>query len=208
MKDLLILAADADIDATMDVLLKKRQPSLGIRCIEFKIVRHLKKDSGCRKFAADTARTYVNDYKYAVLFDKDGCGDEGTERQLIQCAVEKDLGQTGWGNRSKAIVIEPELEMWVWSESPNVDKVLGWKDGTGHMREWLREHGLWPDDKAKPPDPKLALKLAMRERKLSPTAATFMELAEKVSLRKCKDPAFLEVRETLQRWFPAPESGF
>ncbi len=98
--------------------------------------------------------------------------------------------------------------MWVWSGSPHVGKVLGWNEGTGALRGWLCEHGLCPEGEAKPPDPKLALKRAMKEKNCSPTAATFKELAEKVSLRKCEDPAFLEVRETLQGWFPGFKGEF
>lgn len=138
-----------------------------------------------------------------VLFDKDGCGDEGSDRQDIQNAVEESLSQAGWENRSKAIVIEPELEMWVWSESVNVGKVLGWDEGTGALREWLCEHDLWPGDEAKPPDPKLALSRAMRQKNCSPTALTFEDLARKVSLLKCEDPAFREMRDTLRTRFPA-----
>ena len=204
MKDLFILAADTDIEATMRGLLTRRQLSLGIRSIEFTIVRHLRRDPGCRRQAAMTARRYVNNHEYAlVLFDKDGSGDEGSDRQEIQIAVENDLRRAGWENKSKVIVIEPELEMWVWSESAHVGKVLGWNEGTGALREWLCEHGLWPENEAKPPDPKLALERAMNEKNCGPTAVTFKELAEKVSLKKCEDAAFQEVRETLQGWFPA-----
>ena len=150
------------------------------------------------------ARSFINDHECAlVLFDKDGSGDEGVERLDIQIAVEEDLRRTGWEDRSKAIVIEPELETWVWSKSANVGRVLGWNEGTSALRKWLCEHGLWPDGEAKPPDPKLALKRAMKEENCSPKAATFKELAKMVSLKMCEDPAFQEVRETLQGWFPA-----
>ena len=203
MKDLFILVADADIAATMHVLLTRRQPSLGIRNINFTIIRHPKRDPGCRCKAAEIARNYTHDHKFAlVLFDKEGCGDERKERVHIQNAVEEDLCRAGWEDRSKAIVIEPELEMWVWSESPNVGPILGWNEGNGALREWLREHNLWPHDEAKPPDPKFALKQAMREKKLSPTALTFKELSKRVSLPNCKDPAFREVCKTLRGWFP------
>ena len=203
MNDLFILA-DADIAATMNSLFTQRHDSLGIPSIEFTIIRRMKRDSGCRQGEAMAARSYINDHEYAlVLFDKDGSGDERSERLDILIALEEDLRRAGWKDRSKAIVIEPELEMWVWSGSPHVGKVLGWNEGTGALREWLCEHGLWPEGEAKPPDPKLALKRAMKAKNCSPTAATFKELAEKVSLRKCEDPAFLEVRETLQVWFPA-----
>lgn len=204
MKDLWILVADIDTGATMRGLLTQRQAALGIRGIEFTISKHPQRDPGCRRRAGSFARAFVNDHNYAlVLFDKVGSGDERAERQRIQNAVEGDLRRNGWENRSKAIVIEPELETWVWSTSANVGKVLGWNEGTGVLRDWLREHHLWPDDEAKPPDPKLALKRAMRVKNRSPTAATFMTLAGKVGLGKCKDPAFREVRETLQGWFPA-----
>lgn len=209
MKDLFILAADADIAETMNSLLTHRRPALGIRSIKFTIVKHMHRDPGCRREAAATARSYVKDHKYAlVLFDKEGSGDEGTERQLIQNAVENDLRQAGWESRSKAIVIEPELEIWVWSTSPNVGMVLGWNEEASVLRKWLSEHGLWPEGEAKPPDPKEALERAMRVKNHSPTAETFSSLAKKVSFKKCKDPAFLEVRETLQGWFPADGGDF
>ena len=191
----------------MRTLLTQRQAALGIRSVEFTIMRHLRRDPGCRREAGSTARRYLNDHNYAlVLFDKMGSGDEGAERQRIQSAVEGDLRRNGWNDRSKAIVIEPELETWVWSASANVGKVLGWNEGTGVLRDWLREHHLWPDGEAKPPDPKSALQQAMREKNRSPRAATFQALARKVGLGACKDPAFREVRETLRGWFPASQS--
>ncbi len=207
MKDLWILVADADIEATMRCLLTRRQAALGIRSIEFTIMRHLRRDPGCRRQAVSSARRYVNDHNYAlVVFDRIGSGDEQTQRQRIQEAVEGDLHRNGWENRSKAIVIEPELETWVWSTSAHVGKTLGWNEGTGALRDWLGRHHLWPDDEAKPPDPKSALKRAMRERNLRPGAATFEALARKVGLRACEDPAFREMRETLQGWFPVSQA--
>ena len=185
-------------------LLTQRQAALGIRSIEFTITRHLLRDPGCRRQAVPTARGYVDDHHYAlVLFDKEGSGDEGAERQRIQNAVERDLHRNGWENRSKAIVIEPELEAWVWSGSANLGKVLGWNEGTGALQEWLRERHLWPAGESKPPDPKTALRQAMRAKNRRPTAATFKTLAQKVGLRTCEDPAFREVCETLTGWFPA-----
>ena len=209
MKDLFVLAADADIEATMNFLLKERHHALGIRCISFTIMREVCRDSGCRRRAASTARGFAGNHKFAlVLFDKAGCGDEQSDRQSIQHAVEQDLRQVGWGTRSKAIVIEPELEMWVWSGSPHVGKVLGWDEGTDALRVWLCEHRLWPVDKFKPPDPKSALKRAMRVKSGSPKPMVFKKLAKKVSLRNCGDPAFLEMCETLQDWFPTSSGRF
>lgn len=204
----MILAADADIAATMCGLLTQRQASLGIRNLKFTIIRHPNRDPGCRLQAVSTAQGYAEDHNYALaLFDKAGCGDEGTERRCIQEAVEGDLCRNGRKNRSKVIVIEPELETWVWSTSANVGKILGWNEGTEVLRDWLRQQHLWPDGEAKPPDPKSALKRAMMEKdRRRPTVATFRDLARRVSLRACEDPAFREMCETLQRWFPGPHA--
>lgn len=203
MKDLWILVADADIEATVSTLLDQRRPALGIREVSYTIIRHLRHDPGCRLEAVSTARSYLNDHKHAlVVFDKHGSGDEKAEREHIQHAVEADMRRNGWENRSKAIVIEPELEAWVWSTSTNVGKVLGWNEGTGALRDWLRERKLWPDGTTKPPDPKTAMERAMQAKKSGPTAATFRKLAKGVAFRRCKDPAFREMCATLQEWFP------
>ena len=205
MKDLWILVADADIEATMRGLLNERQAALGIRSITFTMMRHLQRDPGSRLQAGPTARPYVHDHRYAlVLFDKAGSGANRAGRQRIQNAVEGDLRRNGWGNRSKAVVIEPELETWVGSASAHVGRVLGWNQGSGALRSWLRGRQLWPAGAAKPPDPKSALREAMREKNRRPTAARFKDLAQSVGLGACADPAFLDVRATLQGWFPAP----
>ncbi len=204
MKDLWVLVADADMEATVRTLLDRRRPALGIREVSYTITRHLRRDPGCRREAVPTARSFLNDHKHAlVVFDKDGSGDEAADRVRIQNAVEEDLRQNGWENRSKAIVIEPELEAWVWSVSVNVSKVLGWEEGTEVLRSWLQERNLWPDGATKPPDPKSAMRRAMREKNRKPNAVTFRRLAERVAFRKCEDLAFQEMRATLQAWFPA-----
>ena len=204
MKDLWVLVADVDIEATVRTLLDQRQAALGIREVEHTIIRHRQRDPGCRRQAVPTARGFLNDHKYAmVVFDKHGSGDDEAERKHIQQAVEGDPHQNGWENRSKAIVIEPELEAWAWSASTNVGKILGWDEGTRALRDWLHERKLWPDGATKPPDPKSALQRALREKNRRATPTTFKRLAQEVGLARCKDPAFQEMRATLRKWFPA-----
>ena len=206
MKDLWVLVADADIEATIGTLSTCRQQSLGIRKIEFTITRHPDRDPGCRRKAATMARGFRKDHNHALVhFDKNGSGDESSNRSDIQIAVEKDLYQGGWQNKSKAIVMEPELEAWVWSASNNVGRILGW-ERTETLREWLRDHQLWLDGETKPPDPKSAMKRAVRERRIRLNSTTFGDLARKVGLKTCKDPAFREMVATLQGWFPASQA--
>lgn len=107
----------------------------------------------------------------------------------------------------KAIVIEPELEAWVWGSMANVARVLGWEKV--HLERFLEWRGSLAAEGSKPPRPKEAFRAAVRQaprsrrRKVSPRL--FGELAEEAPLDGCGDPAFRELRETLRTWFP-PEA--
>lgn len=202
-KDLYVLVADQDMRQTMTRLLS-RDASLGIRSITYTVDRHLQRDSGCRTDASRYLGYAINrDYQNAlVVFDKKGCGDDAP-REEIQNEVEQELKYEGWKNRAKAIVIDPELEAWVWSRSRWVPRILGWGADYNRLRSWLNDQQLWPDDCPKPPDPKGAMLEAMRYKRVKRTARRFAELASRVSLTSCQDPAFNELRDTLRLWFPA-----
>ena len=204
MKDLFVLTADADMDAAMKQLLTSRQPSLGIRPIEFTIARHFKRDAGCRVHAARRLDGHRHSYNYAmVVFDRDGCGAEDKPRETIQIEVEQDLRNSGWADRSKVIVIDPELEAWVWSNSPHTARILGWKEeGYAELRTWLHDRNLWPVDDLKPPDPKEAFRRALKAKGLQRSPKRFENLARVVGLANCRDPAFMELAATLAGWFP------
>ena len=193
------------MDAAMSQLLTNRQPSLGIRPIKFTFTRHLNRDAGCRAYAAERLDGHRHSYHYAlVMFDKDGCGAEDKPRETIQSEVEQKLYNSGWENRSKVIVIDPELETWVWTNSPHTACILGWKEeGYTELQTWLHDRGLWPVGDLKPPDPKKALLRALKAKGLQRSSKLFEKLADVVSLKECQDPAFLELAETLAEWFPA-----
>lgn len=202
MRDLFVLAADLDMRTTVEGLLK-RPRSLGIRQVRYRADKHRHRDPGCRTDATESLRPFLNQYEYAmVIFDRDGCGRDDTPRAAIQLEVERDLSRNGWERRSKAIVIEPELENWVWSASNEVPRVLGW-NSYPELKDWLRNKGHWPDDTAKPPDPKKAMEAALAKADLRVSAALFGRLSDTVSLRDCECPAFGELRDTLQTWFPS-----
>ena len=78
------------------------------------------------------------------------------------------------------------------------------------MRQRLKDEGLWPEDQPKPPDPKEAMKTALRlkpeRRKIRMTPRLYGAIAESVTLDNCRDPAFQELRATLQDWFPAKKT--
>ena len=123
-KDLFVLAADLELANALEGLLS-RPRDLGIRDVAFDMERHLNRDSGCRTEAVEYLRPYHRGYQYAlVVFDYHGCGSV-RPKEVIQRGLE-ELARNGWEDRARVIVIEPELEVWVWSDSPAAYRVLGW----------------------------------------------------------------------------------
>lgn len=208
-KDLIVLVADGHIEATLRGIVEHPE-KLDIRHVSFDIQLSEESDSGCRQRAADTLRRFHNQYRYAlVVFDHQGCGAEKQSREDIQTEVMAQLERNGWqGARAQVIVIEPELEAWVWSRSPRVPEILGWKGGYKTLKSWLEDEGCWQPTAPKPHDPKRAMRRAIRKSgKAKRSPPTFARLAAEVSFRNCQDPAFNDLKETLKRWFPKTPSS-
>ena len=204
IRDLIVLVADADMEATVRAVLS-RPNALGICPITFDVKRHLQRDAGCRSGAADFLRLWLHAFRYAmVLFDHEGCGREKKKRDAVEHEVEKRLEANGWRDRCAVVVIAPELESWVWSDSPVLDDVLGWNEQGEGLRDWVRsETGFWQTRQVKPERPKEALDAALRKVGKPRSAALFEELAGRVSVERCIDPSFLKFRGVLSEWFPA-----
>jgi len=86
-KDLIVLVPDADMEYTIQALLRRHQ-ALDIRPIAFDIRRHLQRDAGCRSDCHNFLRLCLNDYQYAlVLFDHEGCGREHITRVELEAEI-------------------------------------------------------------------------------------------------------------------------
>lgn len=201
MTDLVVVVADKDIEQAVAGLLERHQ-SLRIRPITREILVHPGRDPGCYKTASALLELYVGSAsRAAVVFDAAWEGRPSADSVEIEEMVDRQL-QAKWGTDGKCIVIDPEIEGWVWSRSPHVDRVLGWQGRDPSLREWLAERDLWPEDAMKPPDPKAAFETCLREVHIKPSAAIFKELARRVGLRHCSDASFGRLVTTLQGWFP------
>lgn len=201
--DLVILVADKDLESAIRGLIG-RHPALGIRPVRYKLLVHPEHDPGCYRRAADLLRPAQATHEYAlVVFDFEGSGATG-DRQNAEGVVFGELSRSGWADRAAVIAIAPELEQWVWSDSPEVDQCLGWVPdlSAGTVRDWLEAEGFWQADAAKPQRPKEALERVLRRLRRPRSAALYGKLAERVSFKRCNDPAFLKLCETLQAWFP------
>lgn len=203
MKDLICLVADKNMEYAIRGLLGS-PIRVGIREITFDIFVHPEHDPGCYNAAHSFLRSFSTSYTHGlVLFDYDGCGQEISPPTHVQTHVKELLDENGWEERANVVVINPELEIWVWSDSPRVDECLGWQGQNPDLRTWLRQKGLLEEDRLKPNDPKTALEEALRTVRKQRSSALFKQLAERVSLNRCTDDSFIYLRSTLRRWFPS-----
>lgn len=204
MKDLVILVADKDMEMTLRGLLSRPQ-SLGVRAIQYDIYTHPQHDPGVRAHAAEFLRPYHKMYRYAlVLFDREGCGADAVSAEQIAQSVQQQIENAGWQERCAVVVIDPELEVWVFSDSPHVAEVIADGDAQALRAVLARHTG---ENRLKPENPKSAMEDIIRLKKIPRSSALFQRLAEKVSLSRCTDRSFVRLRETLARWFPIDIGG-
>ena len=200
-QDLIILAADKDAKFALEGVLS-RPERLGVRSVRYRIEQHPMRDGGCRSQGVAFLRTFHGQFKHSLLiFDHEGCGVEGESAGAIETRMETEMDKAGWEGQSAVIVIEPELDAWVWSDSPHVSDILGWKTQSQDLRAWLESEGWIVQGAIKPHRPKEALEVALRKAKKPRTAILYRDLAENVSLRGCTDRAFAKLRSSLLRWF-------
>jgi hypothetical protein len=200
-KDLIVLVADKNMEYTLKGVLS-RPPALGIRPITFDVNVHIERDPGCFQSGPNFLRGLVNRYQQAlVVFDREGSGQEYQTREALENDLEQRLAAAGWQQRAAAIVIDPELDVWIWSDSPHVDRILGWANRQPDLRTYLRVHDWWPTARLKPDRPKEAVEQALRIVKKPRSSAVYLQLAETVSFQRCNDAAFLKLKASLQRWF-------
>jgi hypothetical protein len=200
-KDLVVLIADKNMEGAFLGLLSRPQ-SLGLRDLSYDLYVHPERDPGCFLRGHDFLRPFAYRYSYAlVIFDREGCGKDTVGRIDLERQVEQRLFSSGWNDRAAAIVIDPELEIWVWSDSPHVESALGWPAGGSSIRDWLKQRGWLPEGEIKPTQPKLAVDEALHLHGKPRSSSIYHQLAKKVGFDRCADPAFLKLRQILSRWF-------
>ena len=126
VKDLIVLVADKDMEQAILAILS-RPKSLVMRQISFQVlVDSTEHDPGCFHRSHELLRSQQARFSHAlVVFDLHGCGQESQSREQLETTVEGRLGSSGW-THAACICIDPELENWVWIDSPHVANRLGW----------------------------------------------------------------------------------
>lgn len=201
MADLVLLAADKTIETGVTRMIARPQ-ALGCGPFSIRSFVHVGRDPGCYRRAPEFLAGLVSQYQYAaVIFDREGSGATKS-RTDIEAEVEERLSASGWTDRACCIVVDPEIENWVWTDSPHVAACLKWDSAAADLRQWLTERGFWPEGAGKPIRPKEAVQAVLRVTGEPRSSALYGEIAQRVSLSRCTDPAFVKFRDLLVRWFP------
>jgi hypothetical protein len=199
MKDLVLLVADKNAHFALKGALG-RPEALGIRPIEFEFRVHPGRDGGTRRTGPEVLALERRRFRHALLvLDFEGCGTDLPNATALEAQLDGRLS-THWKEAAKSIVIEPELDVWVWGADNAVEAIIEWPAGKS-VREWLRERGFTFEANEKPTRPKEALEAALRIPGLPRSSALYQTIAEKISLRRCGDEAFIRLRKQLLGWF-------
>lgn len=205
MLDLIVLTADGQQAATIETLLLVRHQTLGIRPITYKVAVEPGNDPAVYRRGCDYLRGFIRQSSHAlVIIDHEFSGAPATP-EMLRDTLRNQLLRNGWDDGNcEVIVIVPELEAWVWAEnSPVIAEALGfsWQD----IRNEAYASNYWRQGDAKPRRPKELLTSLLRRKNDRPNVGLFREVAERLerdSLRRCTDPAFNLLRDTLMKWFP------
>ena len=125
---------------------------------------------------------FPEEYRNGLLiFDHAGSGLEQRPHLDIQDELNGQfVNSTEWGDRARALVLSPELEVWVWSDSPHVDEIAGWSGQQPTLRQWLVDKGWIQQITAKPERPKEAFEAALRRARKSRSSSLYRKIAQAV----------------------------
>lgn len=203
MTDLIIFTADKDAEQCLEGLLPKLHLKIEVRKFTYKVKKHKMHDAGCRKSSHDLLRAECKLYNYCiVMLDWEGAGFENGTAEDLEKEISHNLSINGWENRNAVIVIQPELENWMWVRSPNVAKQLGWDSVEDLYTELQRQNFMLSEVTGKPLRPKEAFERVLRLKDKPRSSSIFKEIASTVSFKNCVDPSFLKFQQLLLNWFP------
>jgi len=137
-----------------------------------------------------------------MILDYEGSGAEGTtatpSAQHLEDRLDAELA-ADWGDNGKAIVVDPEVDVWMWGAESHIRRTVSWQDHVG-IREWLVQRGF-DFDGSKPRRPKEAIEAVLRHACVPYSSAHYRAIAQRVSLARCEDRAFQRLRACLVSWF-------
>ncbi|MEZ8219546.1 hypothetical protein [Candidatus Fervidibacter sacchari] len=192
--DLLLIVEGRRDEAVLRAIIEKRARDLGIRevSLEFRHRSGAVYTEGIEVAAIERR----NFRKVILLWDHADSRYANRTPQRAQGIVQRELNRKTLKNCSKAIAVDPELEIWLCQDWSAVVKVLGVDESK--IQQWLEEWG-----KEVEKVPKEALEYLCKRAGERPNAELWSEIASHANLklweRKC--PSFRWLCRQLRRWF-------
>lgn len=242
MRPLVILAADDQCRATLRGFFERHNHHLSLGCgaisvdgVAFNpdsdIFVHPNSDPGVWKDAdkdmiLSAARNLYE--KALIILDAAFEGAPSSDKIVadIEALVEM---RAGWSrDRFEVIVIEPELEAWIWQRSVHVVEAFDFPGTHNQLWDLLANRAIaleqrskshrfvdvsdpavaaWPTARSKPENPKGVVEALRAHCQSGPASGIFNEITSRVSVNGCVDTSFHKMREALRRWFPAVEAA-
>lgn len=207
-RDCLFYVADKNMEAMLAGFLGRPLAHLSIGCgvFQFDAAQDLRvanglNDSGIYKAANELLQPYMNSHERVVVILDAAWSGAPTSTEIKQ-RVEEHCAQAGWAPQNcRAIVIDPELENWVWQDNIHVTNALSASLSYDDLKRQLVAKQLWRTGEPKPHQPKEALEYLLRQNRVPRSSALYKKLAAKVSIQNCSDKAFLDLKLALRDWF-------
>lgn len=208
MRDCIFLLADANMRAAFEGFFSRSgfHKRLGCGAFEFDPRQDIKvaagdNDPGLYTRGHELLRPFQSSHHRAVVvLDAKWEGSPGAE--AIKQHLTEQIQSTGWKNGTfQVIVIDPELENWIWQQNDHVARGLGFENSSALMAEADIQRA-WPDGASKPTQPKETLESVLKKKRIPRSSAIYKKITSQVSIRRCRDGAFQELVEALRDWFP------
>lgn len=198
MGDLVLLVPDKNTEFTVRGALS-RPDALGIRPIDFQILVEQGRDGGVRRRGSQILSVQQARFSHALLLlDYEGSGSSLSPVRF-ESELDAELAMA-WGDRAKAIVIDPEVDVWMWGAETHLRVMSDWRFSEG-IRPWLESQSFAFMVSGKPVRPKEALEAVCRRTQIPRSSARYEEIARGISLTRCEDEAFLRLRASVVAWF-------
>lgn len=215
MIDLAIITPDGAYPVVLEAMLN-RPDALGIRHIIREIIKDALHDSSGN--TVDLLRPYLGKCRKALLVrDLEGSGWEERGAQALTDELIQKAIANGWDAAAcRAIVVEPEIEVWLRMPSTHLVSLV--REKARKNREYSPEQilacleeiicktgGRTAD--GKPVRPKESFAEFLRQFGMPRSNALYRYLAERESLSRCVSTSYNRLITILQNWFPVPVSN-
>jgi hypothetical protein len=208
MRDLFILTADNTMTHVLRSFFKRSGFAHSLGCGSFSIdvladIMNIPgfTDGGLHTRANELLLPYLDTHRHAIIMLDKHFGGERPANE-VRTEIEENLQRSGWnttGPEAAVVVIDPELEVWLWQDNIHVESALRALSG---LRQKLQRDGIWPEGQAKPNQPKETMLAQIRANRVGTPTPAYCKIASSVSLRGCSDASFDSFRNQLQTWFP------